>query len=397
MRDILVINSGSSSLKFAMLGLDDLRALDDFSVHYQGQFSGLGGCQAHLVIRDGQGKILRDDHFAAIDDLYDHAAALKDLLKWMDENTDSSRIRAIGHRIVHGGRHYRQPVRLDEGVLDDLETLIPLAPLHQPHCLGPVRMLLTLRPDVPQVGCFDTGFHAGQDPVAQAFALPRRLTEAGLIRYGFHGLSYEYISRRFPEYLHRPETGRVIAAHLGNGASLCAMLNGVSVASTMGFTALDGLPMGTRCGNIDPGLVLHLLTAEGMTAQQVGDLLYKQSGLLGVSGISGDMRDLLESEMPSAKEAVDLFVYRIIREIGSLSAALGGVDHLVFTAGIGENAAPVREMVSKGCEWLGIRCDHSRNQRGEIRISEDGSPVGVWVIPTNEERMIAWHTAHYCH
>ncbi|MCG5512977.1 acetate/propionate family kinase [Ectothiorhodospira shaposhnikovii] len=396
MRDILVINSGSSSLKFALLGWGGDLSLDGFSVHYQGHFSGLGGRQARLSIRDGQGAVIRDDHLIADVDQYDHAAALSELLNWMDALPDAGRISAIGHRIVHGGRHYREPVRLDEGVLKDLETLIPLAPLHQPHGLAPVRSLFTLRPDVPQVACFDTSFHTTQAPVAQAFALPRHLTEAGLIRYGFHGLSYDYISRRLPDHLGTLETGRVVAAHLGNGASLCAIRDGASVASTMGFTALDGLPMGTRCGTIDPGVVLHLLTHENMSPAQVSDLLYRQSGLLGVSGVSADMRDLIQSPVPAAREAVELFSYRIIREIGSLAAALEGLDHLVFTAGIGEHAAPVRAMVCQGCEWLGVRIDEARNECGEIRISMDDSPVGVWVIPTDEERMIAWHAARCC-
>ncbi|MCG5501393.1 acetate/propionate family kinase [Ectothiorhodospira lacustris] len=396
MGDILVINSGSSSLKFALLGQGKGLSLDALAVHYQGHFSGLGGRQARLVIRDGRGRAIRDDHLVAEDGRYGHAEALSELLGWMDDVPDSGRISAIGHRIVHGGRHYRRPALLDEGVLTDLEALIPLAPLHQPHGLAPVRSLFALRPDVPQVACFDTSFHTTQAAVAQAFALPRHLTEAGLIRYGFHGLSYDYISRRLPEYLGRPETGRVVAAHLGNGASLCAMRDGASVASTMGFTALDGLPMGTRCGTIDPGVVLHLLTHENMTPEQVSDLLYKKSGLFGVSGISADMRDLIDNQTPSAREAVELFTYRIIRELGSHAAALGGLDHLVFTAGIGEHAAPVRAMVCRGCEWLGVRLDEGRNEQGELCISTDDSPVKVWVIPTDEERMIAWHTARCC-
>jgi acetate kinase len=278
----------------------------------------------------------------------------------------------------------------------DLETLIPLAPLHQPHCLAPVNHLSQLRPDVPQVACFDTSFHTTQPRVAQAFALPRHLTDAGLVRYGFHGLSYDYISRTLTQHVSTPETGRVIVAHLGNGASLCAMHNGMSVASTMGFTALDGLPMGTRCGNIDPGLVLHLLSHENMTPDEVSRMLYKESGLLGVSGISSDMRVLLDSEEPAAREAVDLFVYRIVREIGSLASALGGLDHLVFTAGIGERAAPVRSEVIRGCHWLGLEVDEASNLAHGPCISATGSRAAAWVIPTDEERMIAWHTAQCC-
>ncbi|SEP71773.1 acetate kinase [Ectothiorhodospira magna] len=393
MDDILVINSGSSSLKFALFGRGAAVSLGDFKVRYQGHFSGLGGHQAHLVVRDGAGQTLRDELLAGDGKHWGHPEALEELLEWMEARPESGGIGAIGHRVVHGGRDYRAPVLLQPAILEALEALIPLAPLHQPHGLAPVRTLAQLRPDVPQVACFDTAYHATHKAVAQTFALPRQLTEAGLIRYGFHGLSYDYISRCLPDHLGTKATGRVVAAHLGNGASLCAMQDGVSVASTMGFTALDGLPMGTRCGTIDPGVVLHLMTQDGMTSDQISDLLYKQSGLLGVSGISADMRDLLDSTDPAAAEAVALFCYRTFREIASLAAALGGLDHLVFTAGIGEHAAPVRSMVCQGCEWLGVHIDEVRNARGEVRISTDDSPVGVWVIPTDEERMIAWHTA----
>ncbi|ANB03098.1 acetate/propionate family kinase [Ectothiorhodospira sp. BSL-9] len=397
MADILVINSGSSSIKFALFARQEGgQGLEGFAARFRGQFSGLGD-QPHFVARDAQGQTLLDEHPQGQDgDRFDHAAALECLLDWVDDHSDADDIAAIGHRVVHGGRTYRQPARLDAETVRDLETLIPLAPLHQPHCLAPVSLLSELRPDVPQVACFDTSFHTTQPRVAQAFALPRDLTEAGLVRYGFHGLSYDYISRALAQHVPTPETGRVVVAHLGNGASLCAMHNGVSVASTMGFTALDGLPMGTRCGNIDPGLVLHLLSHENMTPDEVSRVLYKESGLLGVSGISSDMRVLLDSGEPSAREAVDLFVYRIVREIGSLASALGGLDHLVFTAGIGERASPVRSEVIRGCQWLGLEVDEASNLEHGPCISTASSRAAAWVIPTDEERMIAWHTAQCC-
>ncbi|MCG5536133.1 acetate/propionate family kinase [Ectothiorhodospira mobilis] len=397
MEEVLVINSGSSSLKFALFGHDAVATPEDFHPRYRGHFSGLGE-RPRFVVQDGEGNArveeLPDD--TASGDGFGHEAALHALLDWVEQRPDARRIAAVGHRIVHGGEAYRTPVRLDGRVLDDLERLIPLAPLHQPHGLAPARALSDLRPHLPQVACFDTAFHRHQPRQAQSFALPRRFTERGVIRYGFHGLSYEYIGHVLPARLGTPRSGRTVVAHLGNGASLCALQDGRSVASTMGFTALDGLPMGTRCGNIDPGVVLHLIAQEGMTPEEVTHLLYKESGLLGVSGISGDMRTLLESNAPEAREAVDLFIYRIVREIGSLAAALGGLDHLVFTAGIGERAAPVRARVAEGCAWLGMAIDQARNTAHEQRISTQDSAVDVWVLPTDEERMIAWHTARLC-
>ncbi|MFP4080300.1 MAG: acetate/propionate family kinase [Ectothiorhodospira sp.] len=394
MEDVLVINSGSSSLKFALFRHDAVDTPEDFHPRYRGHFSGLGE-RPRFVVKDGEDNAHVEEvpEMDARDGAFGHEAALHCLLDWIEQRSDSRHIAAVGHRIVHGGCEYRRPVRLDGRILDDLERLVPLAPLHQPHGLAPARILADLRPHVPQVACFDTSFHRHQSREAQAFALPRRLTERGVIRYGFHGLSYEYIGHSLPRRLGTPRTGRVIVAHLGNGASLCALHDGKSVASTMGFTALDGLPMGTRCGNLDPGVVLHLLTQEGMTPDEVSHLLYRQSGLLGVSGISGDMRTLLESRAPEAREAVDLFVYRIVREIGSLVAALGGLDHLVFTAGIGERAAPVRAAVAEGCAWLGLTVDPDLNAAHAHRIAAPASRVGCWVLPTDEERMIAWHTA----
>jgi len=278
-------------------------------------------------------------------------------------------------------------------VLDDLMKLAPLAPLHQPHNLAPIRTILNGAPEIPQVACFDTAFHCSQSYLAQAFALPRRFTDAGVRRYGFHGLSYEFLASRLRELAPDLASGRVVFAHLGNGASLCAVRDGRSVANTMGFTAVDGLMMGTRSGAIDPGAILYLMQEHGMDAAAIQDLIYRQSGLLGVSGISSDMRALRASSEPAAGEAIALFVYRIVRELGSLVAALGGIDALVFSGGIGEHDAMTRAEVVNGSRWIGVVLDPDRNSRGNLRISADGSAVSVWAVPTDEERLIARHTA----
>jgi acetate kinase len=283
-------------------------------------------------------------------------------------------------------------VRVDAGVLTALEKFVPLAPLHQPHNLKPIRRLLERQPQLAQVACFDTSFHRSQPPVAQRFALPDELHEAGVRRYGFHGLSYEYIASVLPKHDAKAAAGRTVVLHLGNGASMCAMEGGKSVASTMGFTAVDGLPMGTRCGSIDPGVILYLMGERGMDARAIEKLIYSQSGLLGVSGTSSDMRTLLASKEPRAQVAVDLYIYRIRRELGSLAAALGGLDAIVFTAGIGENSAAIRERVCRDAAWLGVEPDTAANGKGGPRISTAGSRVSAWVIPTNEELMIARHT-----
>jgi acetate kinase len=298
----------------------------------------------------------------------------------------------VGHRVVHGGADYAAPVRLDAATVDKLHKLVPLAPLHQPHNLAPIRELLARAPDLPQVACFDTAMHRSNPPLAQMFALPQELSDAGVRRYGFHGLSYEYIASVLPRHDERAARGRTVVLHLGNGASMCALLAGRSIASTMGFTAVDGLPMGTRCGAIDPGVILYLMDERGMDARAVEKLIYSQSGLLGVSGVSSDMRVLLDSAEPRAKLAIDLFVYRIGRELGSLAAALGGLDAIVFTAGIGERAAPIRERVCKDAAWLGVEIDATANTQHGPRISTAASRTAAWVMPTNEELMIARHT-----
>ena len=313
-------------------------------------------------------------------------------MEFLQRYRDEHHLIAVGHRVVHGGLEFSQPVLLDAQVVAKLEKLVPLAPLHQPHNLSPIRVVAERLPQMPQVACFDTAFHRVQPDIAQAFALPPEITDRGVRRYGFHGLSYEYIAGALPRLDAKAAAGRVVVAHLGNGASMCAMHAGKSVASTMGFTAVDGLPMGTRCGAIDPGVMLYLMDELKMDARAIEKLIYKQSGLLGVSGISSDMRTLLASREPRAMLAIDLFVYRIGRELGSLAAALGGLDAMVFTGGIGERAAAIRERVCRDAAWLGIEVDPAANVAGGPRISTVSSRVPVWVMPTNEELMIARHT-----
>ena len=384
---ILALNAGSSSIKFALFGGDGL----DLATH--GEAEGIGGApQFHARAPDGA--TIAERRFPAGTRF---AAVLDALLGFIADHLGGDRLGAVGHRVVHGGTAFDRPVRVTDAVLDALDALTPLAPLHQPHNLAPIRALAASRPELPQVACFDTAFHHGMPELATRFALPRDLTAAGIRRYGFHGLSYEFIARRLRALAPELAAGRVIAAHLGNGASLCAMAGGRSVDTTMGFTALDGLMMGTRSGSLDPGAVLHLITQRGMTAAAVEDLLYHRSGLLGVSGISNDVRTLLASADPHAAEAIDLFVFRIARETGALAATLGGLDGFVFTAGIGEHAAAVRAAVCDRLGWLGARLDGAANLRGAGRISAPDSRLAVWVIPTDEEAMIARHTMETVH
>lgn len=387
---ILTINAGSSSIKFALFAWDGKLARDPALA---GELDGIGA-RPRLRAKDAAGNSLADlplDQFAPLPADEQHHRTLDFLLHWLDEHNGGWRIAAVGHRVVHGAERYAEPARLDDAAIDELEGFVPLAPLHQPHNVAGIRALQRLLPAVPQVACFDTAFHQTQPAIARRFALPRELTEAGIKRYGFHGLSYEYIAQALPERLGARAEGRVVVAHLGNGASMCAMRALRSVATTMGFTALDGLMMGTRCGNIDPGVLLHLMEFRHLDAAQLTRLLYKESGLLGVSGLSQDMRALLASDAPAAREAVELFCYRVSRELGSLAAALGGLDALVFTAGIGEHAAPVRERVCRQAQWLGVRLDEATNERHATRISAADSAVDVLVLPTNEEWMIAHH------
>jgi acetate kinase len=375
-----VLNAGSSSIKFALY--DEASAL-----LFRGQIERIG-TGPRLSAHDAAGKQVAERTWPALD----HRAATRAIVGVISELLAGTPVNAVGHRVVHGGMHYAAPVRVDAAVVEKLAALVPLAPLHQPHNLEPIRAIAEHAPDLPQVACFDTAFHRAQAPVAQAFALPREFAEEGVRRYGFHGLSYEYIAARLREIAPELAERRLVIAHLGNGASLCAVHQGRSVASTMGFTAVDGLVMGTRCGAIDPGVILYLIDQHGMDARAIEDLIYRRAGLLGVSGISSDMRALRASSEPAAREAIALFVYRIVREIGSLAAALGGLDGLIFTAGIGENDAATRREVAAGCAWLGVALDEARNAAGDAKISGEASRVAVWVVPTDEERMIARHT-----
>jgi acetate kinase len=384
---LLVINAGSSSIKFAVFSIEN--GNESPALVYHGEIDGIG-TRPHFSVSDNTGRRLADEHLTT--DTLNHEGALAVLLRWIESHAAGLRVVAAGHRVVHGGVLFSKPVLIDSAVISHLEKLAPLALLHQPHNLAAIKALAKIKPDLPQVACFDTAFHCTQSHIAQAFALPRSLSDAGVRRYGFHGLSYEYIAHVLPEFVGPMSDSRVVVAHLGNGASMCAMQGRKSVATTMSFTVLDGLPMGTRCGTIDPGVVLYLMGEHGMSVAEVTDLLYHKSGLLGVSGISNDMRELLESDNPHAAQAVDLFIYRIGRELGSLAAALGGLDILVFTGGIGENATAVRARVCEDAKWLGVHLDEAANMRGGPRISQGESNVSVWVIPTDEELMIARHT-----
>jgi acetate kinase len=390
---LLTLNAGSSSLKFAVYS-----AKDPPQLTLRGEMDGIdtNDQAAHFSADDAAGHRLIDQTIAQVQQ---HEAALVYLFDWLFQR-HSINIAAAGHRVVHGGEQYAHPQLINESVMQALTALEPLAPLHQPHNLAAIRALQKLQPGLPQVACFDTAFHHTQAAVARNFPLPRALTDAGIKRYGFHGLSYEYIASVLPTHLGARADGRVVVAHLGNGASMCAMHQRKSVATSMGFTALDGLMMGTRSGNIDPGVLLYLLQEKSYSTEKLTDLLYRESGLLGVSGISADMRTLRASDDPRAKEAIDLFVYRIRRELGSLAAALGGLDGLVFTGGIGEHDANIRQRVGNDAAWLGIRIDAQANQAADgseaKKISAPVSAVEVWAIPTNEESMIAQQTVRLC-
>ncbi len=382
---ILTINAGSSSIKFALFSLDHPISPE---AEVSGQIDGIGTNATKLIAKNRAGERIADQLIAG--DAVSHTQALDAMLQWFLATYTGWQIVSVGHRVVHGGDRYSAPIVVDATVLGHLESFIPLAPLHEPHNVAGIKALQALLPDVPQVACFDTAFHRSQPEVAQLFALPRALTAEGIKRYGFHGLSYEFIARALPQHSHRAD-GRVVVAHLGNGASMAAMVNRKCVATTLGFSTIDGLMMGTRCGNLDPGLVLHLMETKGLSVKDMSRILYKESGLLGVSGISQDMRTLLSSNKPEAREAVELFCYRIVRELGSLVAAAGGIDALVFTGGIGEHAAEVRRRVCLQAEWLGIRVNPEANARHDLVISAGNSSVDVLVIPTNEEWMMAHH------
>jgi len=383
---IVVLNAGSSSIKFSLFVV---RA-DRLELTLGGQIEGIYTAP-HFVAKNGSGEVKAERSWGEGVNL-GHDGALDHLVVYLRESLQGDRLAGVGHRVVHGGLEFTRPVRLNTNVLQELEKFVPLAPLHQPHNLAPIRLLLERVPDLPQVACFDTSFHRSNPEIAQMFALPAALHAKGVRRYGFHGLSYEYIASVLPQIDPAAADGRTVALHLGNGASMCAIQGGKSVASTMGFTAVDGLPMGTRSGSLDPGVILYLMDQRGMDARAIEKLIYNQSGLLGVSGISSDMRALLASDDPHARLAIDLYVYRIRRELGSLAAALDGLDAMVFTAGIGEHAAAIRERICRDAAWLGVTLDAAANANGGPCISAAGSRVSVWAIPTNEELMIARHT-----
>jgi len=381
---VTVLNAGSSSIKFAIYDGEKFQSL-----MFRGQIEQIGQ-SPRLKVVDAEKQPVTERHWRPQE--LDHRGATKEILETVVGLINGAPVAGIGHRVVHGGLNYTAPVRVDSKVMDALAALTPLAPLHQPHNLLPISVIAEHAPRMPQVACFDTAFHRTQENLAQLFALPRKFSQAGIRRYGFHGLSYEYVVSQLAEVAPDLAGARIIIAHLGNGASLCAVDQGRSVASTMGFTAVDGLMMGTRCGAIDPGAIIYLMDAYGMDARAIENLIYRQSGLLGVSGISSDMRTLRASSNPAAAEAIALFTYRVVREIGSLAAALGGVDALIFTGGIGENDAAIRGEIAEGCRWLGLQLDDTRNKNGMTRISADTSHMSAWVVPTDEELMMARHT-----
>ena len=382
----LVLNAGSSSLKFCVYRRPEVEA---WRLEARGQIEGIG-TSPRLSAKDGEGTTLADQQLDAA--VRDGRSALDSLAAWLRSRYGGSRVLGVGHRVVHGGARFAGPAVVTPQVLEELRKLVPLAPLHQPYNLAAIEAVFDRLPGVPQVACFDTSFHRGQAAVAELVPLPHEIRGSGVQRYGFHGLSYEYIASVLPQAAPEIAAGRVIVAHLGSGASVCALRNGKSVDHSLGFTALDGLCMGTRPGALDPGVVLYLFQGLGLAAREVEAILYKKSGLLGISGISNDMRDLLGRNEPDARLAVDYFVYRAAKEIGALAAVLGGIDGMVFTAGIGENSAEIRRRICEASAWLGIEFDTDANARKGPRISKDGSRVSAWVIPTNEELMIARHT-----
>lgn len=381
---ILVINAGSSSVKFSLYETAADRSL---VAGAHGQVEGIGTA-ARFAVTDGRGRRRPQQNLTGTD----HNAAIRAIHDWFaGEAGGEASLAAVGHRVVHGGGEFVEPVLIDDHVIAALEALTPLAPLHQPHHIAAIRAVAAAAPRVPQIACFDTAFHHTQPAVAREFALPRALAAKGVRRYGFHGLSYEYIVSALREIAPACARGRLVVGHLGNGASLCAIADGRSVATTMGFTPLDGLVMGTRPGLLDPGVILYLLRHEGMSVTDVEALLWHRSGLLGVSDVSSDMRELMASEAGTAKAAIDLFVYRIGRELGSMAAALGGLDALVFTGGIGEHAADIRARVCRDAQWLGVALDEAANRAGGPRISVAGAAASAWVIPTDENLMVARH------
>jgi acetate kinase len=382
---ILVLNAGSSSVKFSVFSVGDGGLLPLF----RGEFEGIGTAP-HFLATEGGARVA-DAHFSEEEVATQEVAVLR-IIDWLKGHGAGLEMMAVGHRVVHGGPVYSEPVVVDERVLEVLTGFEPLAPSHQPHNLAAIRALSRSHPGLTQVACFDTAFHRTAPLVADVYALPREYLDAGVRRYGFHGLSFEYVSYALRALAPVAAAGRVVIAHLGNGCSMAAVLAGKSLGDTMGLTALDGLPMGTRCGQIDPGVLIYLMQQRGMSLDRMEDLLYNHAGLKGLSGVSNDMRDLLASDRPDARLAVDYFVDRIGRELGALAAVLKGLDALVFTGGIGEHAAEIRARVCRDAAWLGVALDDEANRRGGPRVSPEGSSPSAWVIPTDEELMIARHT-----
>ncbi len=384
MRAVLVLNSGSSSIKFALYP----EVGSELKVLMSGKIAGVGRAPRFKAI-DPEGRVLEEDGLGQIEADASHGTLTLRLLDWLEGHNSGVEVVAAGHRVVHGGRNFAEPVRLTPAIMEQLEDLVSLAPLHQPHNLSAIKALAGRYPGLAQVACFDTSFHRTQPRMAELFALPRALADEGVIRYGFHGLSYDYIASVMESHLGDRADGRVIVAHLGNGASMCALKERRSVATSMGFTALHGLMMGRRCGTLDAGVVLHLLKNVGMSIDEVQHMLYRESGLLGVSGVSNNMQVLLESDDERAREAIELYCYLAAGEVGRLAAALGGLDALIFTAGIGENAGQVRRQICERLTWMGLELDLRRNDQNALRISAEASVVDVLVIPTNEELVIA--------
>lgn len=378
---ILVINAGSSSIKFSIFSVGKLNLIN------HGEIENVLEKPVFSIYDTNHALILKKTFTRA-----GYLQAFQFLFKWFEEQSNQLVLKAVGHRVVHGGREFIEPTRVNDGVMKKLTALIPLAPLHQPHNLEAIKIINKNNPDLLQVACFDTAFHRTQDLLATLFAIPKEMTDEGIIRYGFHGLSYEYIASVLPNYINENANGKIIGAHLGQGASLCAMRHCKSVATSMAFTALEGLMMGTRCGSIDPGVILYLLQQKKFTASKIEKLLYNECGLLGVSGISSDVRELISSDELSAKIAIDLFCYRAAQELGSLCSSIQGCDVIIFTAGIGENSPIIRKKICQQLEWLGIQLNDEANEQGSTIISKSSSSVSVMVIPTNEELMIAKHT-----
>lgn len=384
---LLTLNAGSSSLKFSLFAINN--SLERI---FYGQVEILNE-ETKFLVKNDKGESIAEKTLASQTGNKENwqEFALHSLLTYLKEKNSNYTICAAGHRVVHGGDLFITPTVINSEVLEKLETFSILAPLHQPYNIAGIKLLSELMPDIFQVACFDTAFHATQPDIAQAYALPERLSNIPIKRYGFHGLSYEYITQVAPQFLGSEESqGKIIIAHLGHGASMCAIKNKQSIATTMGFTALEGLPMGTRCGNIDPGIILYLLQT-GMSVEEITNLLYKQSGLMGISQISGDVRSLLSSNQPLAKKAIDIFIYRMQRELGSLVAALNGLDSLIFTAGIGEHSPEIRSRLCEKMSWLPLILNQDANLRNDAKISKIGSRISIWVIPTNEELIIAQH------